>query len=30
MISDFIDRCFDELSTWELCVDLLATLPDNF
>ncbi|MBS1143627.1 MAG: hypothetical protein H6R14_1033 [Proteobacteria bacterium] len=30
MNSDFIDRWFDELSAWELCVDILATLPDNF
>mgnify|MGYP003452077790 CR=1 FL=1 len=30
MISDFIDRWFDELSGWGLCVDILATLPDNF
>jgi hypothetical protein len=30
MISNFIDRWFDELSAWKACVDILATLPDNF
>ncbi len=30
MISRFIDRWFDELVAWDSCVDVLATLPDNF
>lgn len=30
MISNFIDRWFDELSAWQAYVDILATLPDNF
>ncbi|TXT27602.1 MAG: hypothetical protein FD131_3683 [Rhodocyclaceae bacterium] len=30
MISNFIDRWFDELLSWQPCVDILATLPDNF
>jgi len=30
MISRFIDRWFDELVAWEACIDVLATLPDNF
>lgn len=30
MISRFIDRWFDELAAWEPCIDVLATLPDNF
>lgn len=30
MISNFIDRWFDELLAWQSCVDILATLPDNF
>jgi len=30
MISNFIDRWFDELLAWQPCVDILATLPDNY
>jgi len=30
MITRFIDRWFDELVAWEPCIDVLATLPDNF
>jgi hypothetical protein len=30
MISDFIDRWFDELVAWEAGIDILAALPDNF
>lgn len=30
MISNCIDRWFDELSAWQPYVDILVTLPDNF
>jgi hypothetical protein len=30
MIARFIDRWFDEFVAWDACVDILATLPDNF
>jgi hypothetical protein len=30
MISNLIDHWFKELGVWESCVDILATLPDNF
>lgn len=30
MISNFIDRWFNELLAWEPAIDILATLPDNF
>lgn len=30
MISRFIDRCFDSLVAHESCVEIFATLPDNF
>ncbi len=30
MISRYIDQWFDTFVSWDLCVDVLATLPDNF
>lgn len=30
MISRFIDRWFDTFVSWDIGVDVLATLPDNF
>jgi len=30
MISQLIDRWFEEFVTWEAGIDVLATLPDNF
>lgn len=30
MIPHFIDRWFDTFASWDICVDVLATLPDNF